>query len=335
MKPAREAWRRALATTRGVAGVAVVIAAAAVGAASSAGCSGGGVRGASGGNGDDGGAEASTPTAGQACVDFAKSVCTRIQACQPFLFGAVYGDTEVCISRTSLPCQPQLGAPGSQATASQVEACAVALAAQSCGDLLDNAQPDACDLRGTLARGAACATGAQCATGYCKLVPGTACGTCEARLGTGAACVVDGDCGPGVICTGGTCLDPGGAGAPCDGAGLACARTLTCIAKHCQPPLPAGATCTDVTDCDGNAGLYCNAKSGKCTQTLTVGVGSSCGAVGNDLVACQAGAACIQGTCVAPAADDAACDVSAGPFCRVGAECAREVCTVPDPGACR
>jgi len=57
--------------------------------------------------------------------------------------------------------------------------------------------------------------------------------------------------------------------------------------------------------------------------------------VGNSFIVCGAAGLCVNGKCVAAAADGAACDATNGPPCMADAVCAGSKCVVPDPAACK
>lgn len=274
-------------------------------------------------------------TVDQACSSFAAAVCGRMQACTPYLLQGVYGDAKACAGRSALQCKPLLAAPGSQATTAQIDACARAISLEGCDEALDNPQPSACDIGGALAEGAACAAGQQCQTGYCKTSPGGVCGTCVKRVGSRYACVADGDCVAGLVCDRGACAAPGGADSPCGGGLPPCSRALTCISGTCRKPSPVGARCASPTDCDGNQGGYCNVLTRECAQIQTTTANQPCGALRNTLVGCSAGAECLRGKCVPPAADGASCDAQNGPGCLLPARCVSGKCLVADPSSCR
>jgi hypothetical protein len=114
------------------------------------------------------------------------------------------------------------------------------------------------------------------------------------------------------ICTGGSCVAPAGAGMPCDP-----------VARNC----------------DQTQGLYCHPMTRVCTAATFVGAGGSCGLVNNAYVGCSASGHCkitagLMGTCLAAAADGAACDSTAGPDCTPPAQCVAAVCKLPNPAGC-
>jgi hypothetical protein len=290
--------------------------------------------------GDGGGADAAPagPTAAQACADFASAFCARMEACTPFALQVAYGDVATCATRAALLCTPALSAGGSQATPALMEACAQAVNAETCDEALDNAQPSACSVPGTLANGAPCGSHAQCQSGYCKLNAGSLCGTCTPHAAAGAQCTLDADCQATLVCSSGTCVGPAQAGAACSTT-QPCLRSLACIAGtgKCQAPLAAGAACAAASDCDAAQGVYCNTKK-TCQQTQVAPTGQPCGIVNGGLVACSGGDSCGgikngQGICHQPAADGAPC----GPdiACVAPAVCTSTArCTLPNPSVC-
>jgi len=326
--------------TRGALGIAAALVLAV--------CSGCSSNKSSSGGGFDAGAEAEAGggvTVAQACNDFATAVCGRLQACAPFSIQTIYGDQATCVQRTALGCSPSLGASGSQITAAQMDACAQALGAETCDQALDNAQPAACNVPGTLASGAACGSDAQCQSGHCKLsMPGTVCGTCAPRAAAGGSCGADGDCAAGLVCApsssgkGGTCATPAEAGASCS-ATQPCVRTLACIGGKCQTPVGPNGACSAATDCDLAQGLYCDPQSKTCKQTQTATAGQPCLFVNGTLTACTASASCVpvdggtEGTCHPTAADGNPCGPGIG--CVAPAICSKNArCLLPDPSSC-
>ncbi len=305
----------------------------------------------SGGGSSSGGMDAAVeagPSVTQACDDFATAFCTQLSKCTPFALQEVYGDIATCKTRAAIPCPSALGASGTKMTTSDLEQCVQTVNAESCEEYLDNPQPSACSIPGTVASGAACGSDWQCSTGYCELKFGTLCGTCATRAmpgqtgpDGGPVCLADAQCAATLVCAGGKCVSPGMMGATCS-TPPECARTLTCIGGTCQTPLALGATCAAATDCDGSKGLYCDVKGTKtCKQTGTATAGAACGVVSGGLVACTAGAVCTnfnmqgQGTCHPPAADNAPC--GAGVSCLAPAACINSTgyaCELPNAGNC-
>ncbi|HTQ48387.1 MAG TPA: hypothetical protein VMI75_36775 [Polyangiaceae bacterium] len=315
---------------------------------SSSSSSGGGSGGSSGGgSGSSSGGVDAGPSATQACDDFATAFCSQLSKCTPFAFQTTYGDMTTCTTRAAIPCPNALAASGTKTTPSDLEQCVAAINAETCDEALDNPQPSACSIPGTVAAGAACGSDWQCTTGFCQLTAGTLCGTCATRAmpgqtgpDGGPVCLVDAQCAATSICAGGKCATPGMSGATCSNT-APCLRTLACIGGTCKTPLAAGATCAAATDCDGSKGLYCDSKTKTCTQTGTAAVGGMCGVVNGVLVACTGAAACAnismqgEGTCHQAATDGAPCGT--GVSCQAPAVCIKSTsfaCEVPNAGNC-
>jgi hypothetical protein len=84
----------------------------------------------------------------------------------------------------------------------------------------------------------------------------------------------------------------------------------------CTAPGEVNAQCVpanDGADCDFSQGLYCESTAMTC-QAYQIGQpGGACG--GAIPTECSGGSTCYGGTCVAPAAAGAACDVALGEGC--------------------
>ncbi len=286
-------------------------------------------------------------SAEQACGDAATALCNRAQTCASFLVQTAFGDAATCITREKATCHSQINAAGTGATSAKLEACAQALAAESCDDLLTNNLPVACQIAGTLAAGSACGDDAQCATAHCKKTSGT-CGVCSAFAKAGEPCpaAATSDCAPGLVCqntgTGqDTCVPPGAAGAPCSSTQV-CESSLACLMNGatgtCAAPLGAGAACDPQSqNCDFRQGLFCSATS-VCAQIQVAASGGACGVSGASFAICGSNGKCSNatgGTCQAAAADGAACDAANGPNCLSPAVCVNGSCQLPDPAGCR
>ena len=106
----------------------------------------------------------------------------------------------------------------------------------------------------------------------------------------------------------------------------------------------AGAQCdprrTTGPDCEASAGLACDTTSKTCVAQPLAPAGQPCGAVGTADTACMAGATCeiptgmTAGTCLAPAADGAACDATNGPDCLSPGKCVNGTCQLPGSMSC-
>ncbi len=246
--------------------------------------------------------------------------------------------------RAKLGCMPALTAPGTSATPDKLDSCATAVDTLMCDALYTRNTPMACiPAAGKLANGSACGDDAQCMSTYCKKPAGNVCGVCGARSTAGGACSIDADCDYQLACANSVCVAYGALGASCD-AGHPCAQPNVCKSGTCAAPAEAGQPCTPSLgggDCDQTKGLFCNpssATAGVCAIATFVGPGQPCGLVGGGVVGCSGGGLCkrtgLMGTCVAPAADGAACDATNGPPCLQPAECVGGVCKLPNPAGC-
>jgi hypothetical protein len=306
----------------------------------------------SGSGGLDAAVEAG-PSATQACDDFAMAFCSQLAKCTPFALTLAYGDMATCQMRAAIPCPSALSASGTKMTPSDLESCVAAVNMETCDEALDNPQPSACSIPGTIAAGAACGSDWQCSTGFCQLTAGSLCGTCATRAmpgqtgpDGGPVCLVDTQCAATTVCGGGKCVSPGMAGATCGMGSPPCLHTLTCIGGKCATPLALGAACTMATDCDGSKGLYCDPKTKACVQEQTATATQACNpvnAMAATLVQCSSGAECDNltaqgmGTCHPPAMDNATC--GPGIPCTAPAVCLKSsagalTCQLPNAGSC-
>jgi hypothetical protein len=284
----------------------------------------------------------------QACVDFANAECMQLQTCTPFALTLGYGDETTCAQRAMLACMPALGAYGSTLTATQVDQCAQAVAAETCVQFLDNDQPSACTYLGSLSSGATCGTDSQCQTGYCRLGLNSTCGACATRAQAGQvgpdggapACATDADCAATLLCNGsGVCTAPTALAGTCS-AQQPCQRNLACIGGKCATPVPVGGACTAITDCDGAHGAACNTNTKMCIAVGTATTNQACGIVSGGLTDCTASGVCSnlsamgQGTCHQPAPDNSPCGPGIG--CLAPALCTSSLrCTLPNPASCQ
>ena len=318
-------------------------------------------------------------TALRACMDVATAQCNKRATCSDnFGISRVFGSSSVCEMRLAAECVASLAATGTAATPQSREACAsdLATADYSCTDLFDNSPTATCTPpMGSLASGTACGASAQCASTWCDVGKDQVCGTCQPLPTVGASCAVDADCGRGLACAVPAGMTTGQCAAyvPANGACLAgknpCAAGLSCVGENvaagtmgtCQPDgSTVGATCDSTRKtlpaCDAALGLACipsgaGMTTGTCQAIMLVAANQTCGAIGTPTTAvaeCAGGGLCVKasstsrtGTCVAPAADGAACDSVAGPPCLAPARCVPTsagstagTCKVPDATMC-
>ncbi len=322
--------------------------------------------------------DAPTLTAAQACADLAHAVCSKRASCtNDFAITKNYTDEATCESRTAIPCVSDLGAMGNAATPAQREACAqdYGSADSTCVALFDNDPTPACTPpAGTVAMGGACGVPAQCASAYCAIPHDQLCGTCQPLPAVGASCMFDSDCGRDLACaipntaTTGTCAAYVAASGACLTGKNPCQAGLSCVGE--VPAMMTMGTCmaevaTVDGACDGSrktmpacaaqSGLACiptaaGSAVGTCQAIMLVAASATCGQIGTPVTAvadCGAGGMCVKagasrtGTCVAAAADGAACDSANGPPCLAPAKCVPSspgatagTCKMPDATMC-
>jgi hypothetical protein len=278
----------------------------------------------------------------KACADAAAALCNKLETCAAPLITQQFGDVMTCITRSTITCPATFTAPSTGATPSHLEDCSKSADMVTCAQLFTRDTPAACvPQAGKLPDGSACGDDSQCSNAYCKKPAGQVCGVCSKRAAAGAACALDADCDYKLACANQVCVAYGAAGATCD-AGHPCGLPNVCKNGVCAAPGEAGATCTpsaDGGDCDKTAGLFCHPTMRTCVTVMFVGAGQACGFVNGNIVACSGSGHCkvaggLMGTCLAPAADGAACDTTNGPDCMPPAQCVSSVCKLPNPASC-
>jgi len=321
------------------------------------------------------------PSAATVCADLAKAQCHLRESCSlgSFWNDHVYGDPANCETRATPSCISSLGAQDSGQTPTNIEACVALYSNYTCTDFRDNNPTGACAApAGKRANGAACGANGQCASTFCHLAQYQTCGVCSAVPAAGAACQYGGDCGRNMACatptgaTTGTCADYVASGGTCLTGSKPCQAGLACIGEDetagttgtCQAQAnTVNAACDrsrkTAANCDAEYGLTCvptAAKSGvgTCQAITLVASGQTCGAIGAAPITgeavCNAGGLCVKanatdatGTCVAAAADGAACDSDGalGPPCGAPARCVPSAdgstagtCKMPDATKC-
>jgi len=292
-------------------------------------------------------------TADQACTALAQDTCNKLNTCSAADLQRRWPDLATCESREKLACTQALTAPKTANNPTHEDACASDLGSET-GDayLSGVTPPPGCVVpKGPGADGSTCSYPAQCSSGFCAIPTGSFCGTCAAAPVAGASCATQG-CGQTMNCVASTmtCQAPVLAGGACSRdlpciEGTACVgATMTAMGSCVAQGTTVGATCDARTmtgpNCSLAAGLTCDTSTTMCAMQPLVAAGQTCGVVNNVFVGCLAGAACnratgsMTGTCVAPAADGAACDATAGPFCTFPARCVSGTCQLPGSQSC-
>jgi hypothetical protein len=289
------------------------------------------------------------------CMAAARTTCTNVQTCSPFLLKVAFTDFNTCVAGYARGCQTGVFAPGANGTPAGVAMCTAARQTVDCtlllAVLLENVDPArlpaACQaVAGSGASGAMCAAATQCASGPCAL-GGDVCGTCQPG-NAGDKCVVDFDCKGGLGCALQKCVAYGNVGDACSNA-APCHRYLACVSGKCKQPGKLGDACDpNMNPCDTftGDGLVCNSVSHKCEPFAFTTVGQTCGLDGTSgkYTLCSDGSACIindtlaqTGTCTARAKVGETCSANGlfDPLCEVFVACQRGTCALGDPTTCR
>lgn len=294
----------------------------------------------------------------EACTEEQDALCALRMTCSSYVIAHQYTDLAACQSRGVAACEAALAAGGTAQTPTGVEACAQAYPTESCADYFDGNPVAACvPPAGARANGMTCGASGQCASTFCAIGRDAICGACAALPAAGATCQVAADCGRDLACvtpgsaTTGTCVAYAALGAACLASSQPCGSGLSCVGENagtgvmgtCQSSATTvGASCDGsrktMASCDAELGLACipTAKGsavGTCQNIMLAAAGAPCGEIGampiTGFAACAAGGQCVRpatsttGTCMAPAADGAACDndPTIGPGCLTGAKC--------------
>ena len=302
-----------------------------------------GADGGTDGGGKDGG---STVTADQGCADLAGAYCDKLFGCALLYADITYGDAAKCKERLKTSCLGSLSSTGVAETPPMTEACSKQVSSTACEDLLAKKPLDKCvPAPGAVADGSACGDPEQCASTFCAYGKDSICGTCAPVPKVGDACV-NLQCGRDLNCVLGKCQRPGTSGEACSSRDTPCAPGLSCFGGKCVKGGGPGAACdkveVDNPDCDGTQGVFCNPATKVCQKALEAKAGEACGLSGSDYKVCVGASVCklaagaFSGTCIAPAADGAACSAgSDGPGCLQPAYCIGGVCKLADAKSCK
>jgi hypothetical protein len=269
-------------------------------------------------------------------------MCARLEGCLGLFAQLSFGDRAACTERLLLACKDEAASKGTALTGATSLACARALEAATCADLVAN-RIDACVIKGGIAEGLACGGNTQCASGLCRS-KGDGCGLCAVKSAAGGPCRKDKneDCQAGLVCADGACAAQVNEGATCSkrqpcAYGLFCGKAGACAKLVAQP----GAPC-EKDGCDYTKGLVCNEQAKVC-QVFRVGKpGDACGFLLNPPTLCPFGdpeKTCrpnlLMGVCVSPAREGEACgDLAAGRECLGPAYCDKGVCRLGSIAGC-
>jgi hypothetical protein len=290
----------------------------------------------------DGGDARAPVSVAQACSDVDTSLCSALGACSAFALQLTFGDMATCVTRNDLGCTIGQMEPGVGRTTDDLEACAHAVPAATCPDLIAGKMPAACqDKPGTVINGAACGAATQCQSTFCN--KNGACGVCAPRQAAGQSCNSDPQCAQNLVCaSGSSCVMPAEANIACDDK-HPCRADLYCKAGVCSTKGGAGDSCADTDKaCDLLKGVGCNPFTKICQNIHVAKKGDPCGIVAGTLVLCEASGLCegatlaVPGTCTAAAADGAACSNDAGGrSCLPPANCVNGICRLPATSSCQ
>ena len=294
-------------------------------------------------------------TADQACTAVAHSRCTQLMTCSPADLAIRWPDLATCETRETLSCTESQAAPKTAATPSRTDACAGELNMQTCVAFQSGVMspPDCLSPSGPGLDASACGFNGQCSSGFCSTPSNALCGTCTAPPVAGDSCASQA-CGPTMNCVTATqlCQVPVALSGACNkdmpcGVSLICVGDTTTVMGTCMQRIAtAGTACDPATktgaNCDPNVGLVCDTAMKVCVTQPIAAAGAPCGAVTTAETRCTAGATCYVpdgatvGTCVAPAADGAACDDTdtVGPGCLTPAKCVTGTCQLPGSTSC-
>lgn len=292
-------------------------------------------------------------TAQQACSDYAKSLCNKLDACRVNGTAITYGTAGTCMAVQTDRCVAAQASPGDGNSPDATESCATMLPNATCEQYLENAMPMCPQHDGSLALGGACTFNSQCQSGFCALTTGDACGVCAPEPVIGDECA-DRGCGSGQVCTPNkTCGAYVATGGTCDNKTQVCTPLDSCVIASgaatgtCQPlGTTAGVACDPKKEtaptCALNSGLFCNAQH-VCDAITYVTANAACGSQSSGAAYdyCSSGSSCFSGTCLLDGQLGDACDTSSGPSCAGGLRCVWDgsgptsgTCAALDPTVC-
>jgi hypothetical protein len=268
---------------------------------------------------------------------YAQGICNYFARCVPALVRSNYGNVASCVEAFVPQAAALFDAPGANVTKRTLDACILRTESARCDEDIE-ALPE-CDLRGTLADGAACLSGISCTSGSCfkPLVGGrpdrrrAACGVCSRRVAENESCK-DAACAPGLDCVEDRCVAPAGAGSGCS-AGHRCKEDLACLSGTCVVPRGRDESCDrqdpNAVPCDASQGLVCSETTKTCTAFLAQR-GASC----KTTPFCEA-STCVNETCVPGLVEGEPCEVGAAVECVYPLECHDGTCAGPNPATCK
>lgn len=298
---------------------------------------------AGGAGGSDGAMETAPLTADQACAQMAQALCNRFNDCAQPAVPLLFVDMATCVSRATLGCTKDQEDADITRTPNDIAACAQALPAASCADLISKVLPAACQTKpGTRLNGEGCGAGLQCMSAHCEITDGS-CGTCAPQSTANGNCTSDDGCVSGLVCANKKCVAPGDVGMACND-NAPCRGNLNCnkTSNTCETLQPAGTACGgNAGICDVFHGVICDPKlaaalNPSCVTFTVASGGSACGEVNGTPTACVLFNTCSSpsagGVCPNPAMDGEACNANV--HCVPPASCVNGLCRFPSVAAC-
>jgi len=270
-----------------------------------------------------------------ACTALATNHCARLRTCAPGLYPMLRVDDASCISDAAKRCLLDVRAIGSRLDVAGTLACATAIGAAACEDVVADRLPSVCHPAGSLAAGIPCGAALQCQSGFCPGGSAAAgCGVCAPAVKAGGACLA-GKCPSGLSCKANVCIASKKLGDACT-ATTQCGVGQICSANVCATGRPLGGLCALDADCNWLDGLYCSFGTNRCAKVSIAAVGDSCGlpGFGGLMQACSAAGECGTDVCIARPKETEACS-AAGPKCHSGLACVAGACTAFDPSSCK
>jgi hypothetical protein len=285
-----------------------------------------------------------------ACDMRADQQCMRLQQCSEFFLRMAFGKNDNCRARISSSCVEEAMAADVSISTYTLIKCARDTVEQTCEDLIDRREPDACRPLGIRKEGKGCASDLQCATGFCSF-EAKSCGTCKVKRGMNESCASDSGCTTGLYCSAkGKCVRKGTIGAPCGADGQDCVTLLSCMRGKCAEPLAAGSACQNTEQCRRDLGQVCDSTAtlrplveptSMCRPSLLATNGEVCREGDNITAYCASGPSnCLADKlgvyrCVEAARDGEACgDKAGGRNCMLPASCVSGICRLGPTISC-
>jgi hypothetical protein len=197
------------------------------------------------------------------CANYAHGTCQALARCGD-AFLSPYGSYETCEVQLSQGCAYSLGLPDVFGSGEGAAVCGDMMLSVDCNAIINGELPAGCQTpSGKRSNGAPCQVGAQCASGRCAEFDGEW-GVCRERVELGEACVVQADCGRGLVCSpAGRCVVLGRGGDACS-VEHPCRAPLACVAGLC-------AAVDTAPTCQFFADMLCT-QLAKCSESVVLSI---------------------------------------------------------------